>query len=282
MNTPGPASALWGTVLHVHRKYDCQSAQRGCRAQDGELKCSPLNCDSPYRENAGSMHAASLEHLAEEPDPEESACGTVTAAGSFPAADHGCSPQIVKNVCAIPPHIDRAILAQALIIKAVHLQQQAACSLAVLQSPSCQSSVDTQHNQHLGRHSGTRCNSTALSNRDDTTFSRCATHPWATGATPPRTPGATPLVQHHWCKTSFSSCAMQVARAACGTVRRNLGRKLSRHSQAAHLCDLAALMVPPNQHDPVWIAHLQFTTPGVSLATCAPFAWSVAGAVGRR
>ena len=32
------------------------------------------------------------------------------------------SPEVVKDICAVAPYIDRAVFAKALIIKAIHLQ----------------------------------------------------------------------------------------------------------------------------------------------------------------
>lgn len=47
-----------------------------------------------------------------------------------PSIDHGRKRYIVEEFCTISPHVDRAILAQALVVEAIHLRDLSALMVA--------------------------------------------------------------------------------------------------------------------------------------------------------
>ena len=81
-----------------------QTVLRGCTQTDGSVQHRIQLNMSSWQASAAASHLTVASKS--QPGPEEPACGTVTAVGSIPAAGCGCSPEVVKDVCAVPPHID--------------------------------------------------------------------------------------------------------------------------------------------------------------------------------
>ena len=56
--------------------------------------------------------------------------GETTVHAEHLVVDDGRQTQIVEDLRAIPPHIDRSVLAQALVVKAIHLRNLAGLVVA--------------------------------------------------------------------------------------------------------------------------------------------------------